>query len=62
MACSSDMRGHTECQLPYSKSATLKLVEQLSQSDCSPGKSYGLTADNHLWVDLGCRANFAIGV
>ncbi|CAG5133219.1 unnamed protein product [Candidula unifasciata] len=53
---------YTEYTPPYTKSVTVNLLRQVSISNCSLGVSYGLTEENHLWVDLGCRAQFAIGV
>ena len=36
------------------------MVRQLSQTPCVQGRSWG-TRGNQVWVDKGCRAEFAIG-
>src|SRR4029077_6363373 len=38
----------------------VRMVRQLSQSPCVPGRTWGYQADQ-IWVGNGCRAEFELG-
>ncbi|MDR2710624.1 MAG: DUF3011 domain-containing protein [Burkholderiales bacterium] len=54
--CESDNGRYRECRIPGS--ARVQLVRQLSSSACVENRSWGVKKDR-LWVDRGCRAEFA---
>jgi len=57
-ACNSDnMRRHS-CYID-TRGGEVRLVRQLSDSPCTKGYSWG-TNRRGIWVDHGCRANFAV--
>ncbi len=57
-ACNSDdMRRHS-CAVD-TRGGEVRLVRQLSDSPCTKGYSWG-TDRRGIWVDHGCRANFAV--
>jgi hypothetical protein len=57
-ACNSDnMRRHS-CYVD-TRGGEVRLVRQLSDSPCTKGYSWG-TNRHGIWVDHGCRANFAV--
>jgi len=56
--CSSDDGKRNWCNIGNARDA--QLVRQISGSPCIQGRTWGI--DNRgLWVDRGCRADFAIG-
>src|SRR4051812_24305096 len=56
--CSSDDGNRNWCDIGNARDA--ELVRQISGSPCIRGNTWGI--DNRgLWVDRGCRAEFAIG-
>jgi Protein of unknown function (DUF3011) len=58
IACNSDdMRRHS-CAVDTR--GGVQLVRQNSQSPCTEGRSWG-TDSQGIWVDDGCRADFAVG-
>jgi len=58
VSCSSDdMRWHV-CQVDTS--GGVRLLRQRSEADCIYGSTWGHD-DRGVWVDRGCRAEFAIG-
>ena len=57
ISCSSDDGKRHYCS---ANGGRAQLVRQRSESACTEGYSWG--SDNHgIWVDHGCRADFAIG-
>ncbi len=58
ITCSSDNGKRNWCNIGNARDA--QLVRQISGSPCVRGSTWGI--DNRgLWVDSGCRAEFAIG-
>jgi Protein of unknown function (DUF3011) len=58
--CSSNGE-YQECQIPgHGNRNDLRLVRQLSRRPCEEGRTWGRHG-NRVWVDDGCRADFAIG-
>ena len=58
ITCSSDNGKRNWCNIGNARDA--QLVRQISGSPCVRGSTWGI--DNRgLWVDSGCRADFAIG-
>jgi len=58
IACNSDdMRRHS-CAVDTR--GGVRLVTQNSQAPCTEGRSWG-TDNQGIWVDAGCRADFAVG-
>ena len=50
-------------QRTYKRTSTrggVRLVKQLSREACLEGVSWGFDRDG-IWVDQGCRAEFAVG-
>lgn len=41
------------------KAQRVRMVQVHSRAACIPGESFGV-ARNHVWVDHGCRATFAV--
>ncbi|MGE0385511.1 MAG: DUF3011 domain-containing protein [Gammaproteobacteria bacterium] len=57
-ACESVNGSYRHCDVP--PGVPVRIVRQLSKTDCVQGSSWGL--DNRgVWVDGGCRAEFAYG-
>lgn len=56
ITCESQDGHYNRCQVPWSGGA--RLVEQISDSACVRGQSWG-TRRHSVWVDQGCRARFA---
>jgi hypothetical protein len=54
--CESDNNRLRECHIPGS--ARIELTRQLSSAACVEGRTWGVRKDR-LWVDKGCRAEFA---
>ena len=50
--------GRVTC--PVTTVGGVTVARQLSQSSCIQGRSWGFT-NNAIWVDKGCRAEFAVG-
>ncbi|RUS89126.1 hypothetical protein EGW08_003134 [Elysia chlorotica] len=59
LLCSSKSFGLVECA-PSSPAVTVTLSQQISGSPCTLGTSFGLTASGAVWVDRGCRGQFAV--
>jgi Protein of unknown function (DUF3011) len=58
IACNSDdMRRHS-CYID-TRGGEVRLVRQLSDAACTKGYSWG-TNRRGIWVDHGCRADFAV--
>lgn len=57
ISCSSDDGKRHYC--PADSQGRARLVQQRSQSACQEGYSWG-SDDRGIWVDHGCRADFAI--
>ena len=59
--CASNNNQYQTCQIPgRGNPQNVQMVRQLSQTPCVQGRSWG-TRGNQVWVDKGCRAEFAIG-
>ena len=56
--CESQNNGKTRC--PVDTSYGVQLTRQISQSGCVRGSDWGFDEDG-IWVDNGCRAEFALG-
>src|ERR1700724_2553223 len=57
ISCSSDDGKRHYC--PADSQGRVRLVQQRSESPCQEGYSWG-SGGRGLWVDHGCRADFAI--
>lgn len=55
--CESSNHGQRRCNLPVQHTVTL--VRQLSSASCVRGRTWGWDR-NGVWVDRGCRAEFAV--
>ncbi len=59
--CSSNDGRQQECQIPeHGNPHDLRLVRQYSRQPCIENQTWGRHG-NRVWVDQGCRADFAIG-
>ncbi|MCU1293747.1 MAG: hypothetical protein JWP08_2597 [Bryobacterales bacterium] len=58
ITCSSDNGGRQYCNADTRNGVVL--VNQLSQSRCVQGRTWGFDRRG-IWVDRGCRAEFALG-
>ena len=59
--CASNNNQYQTCQIPgRGNPQSVRMVRQLSQTPCVQGRSWG-TRGNQVWVDKGCRREFAIG-
>lgn len=59
--CSSNNGQHQECQIPgHGNPNNVRMVRQLSQTPCVEGRTWGRHG-NRVWVEQGCRADFAVG-
>jgi hypothetical protein len=58
ISCSSDDGRRHYC--PAGSRGRVRLVQQRSESPCREGYSWG-SDDRGVWVDHGCRADFAVG-
>jgi hypothetical protein len=58
VVCESDDGRRREC--PAETRRGVAVVQQLSRSSCVQGRTWGYTR-NSIWVDEGCRAEFAVG-
>ena len=56
--CSSSNNGKTNCAADTAYG--VQLAKQLSKNGCERGKDWGFD-QNGIWVDHGCRAEFALG-
>ena len=56
--CESTGAGRKRC--PVSTRAGIRLVRQLSRSECIEHSTWGYDEDN-VWVSQGCRAEFQVG-
>ncbi|MGY0504203.1 DUF3011 domain-containing protein [Luteimonas sp. e5] len=56
MLCSSDGGRYREC--PFDTRGGVELVRQVSSTRCIQGRNWG-TRNGVIWVDGGCRAEFA---
>ena len=45
--------------LAAAAAGTCKLNHQLSSSKCTPGRTFGCSANNTMWVSGGCRGLFS---
>lgn len=57
VTCSSENGRYTQCGWDR-RQGRPHLIEQISQSDCREGHSWGYSR-NQLWVNHGCRGRFA---
>ena len=57
ITCESQDRRYSSCAWD-SRWGWPRLVEELSQSSCREGSSWGYDGRGQLWVDRGCRARF----
>ena len=55
--CESDGRRERTC--PLRTQGNVRLLKQLSNADCVPGRSWGVEGDS-VWVREGCRAEFEV--
>jgi len=55
--CESNDGRYRECRVPFRGPAVL--VQQLSSTRCIPGRTYGTTRSGRIWVNGGCRGDFA---
>jgi hypothetical protein len=58
VTCSSDNMGYNMCRVNTSRG--VRLVNQRSGSPCIQGQTWGYN-NKGIWVDRGCRADFALG-
>ena len=59
--CSSNNGQRRECQIPgHGNPNNVRMVRQLSQAPCVEGRAWGRHG-NRVWVEQGCRADFAVG-
>ena len=58
LTCASNDGKRTRCGIP-SGTASVRLARQLSSADCVRGRTWD-TERGSLWVDKGCRAEFAV--
>jgi hypothetical protein len=58
VVCESDDGKRRDC--PANTRGGVAVVQQLSRSSCIQGRTWGFTR-NSIWVDEGCRAEFAVG-
>jgi len=58
ITCSSDDGDRHHCRADTSNG--VRLVQQISGSPCTAGKSWGFDQGG-IWVDKGCRAQFSVG-
>ena len=58
ITCSSNNMGYNLCRANTSRG--VRLVNQRSGSPCVMGQTWGYN-NNGIWVDRGCRADFALG-
>ena len=58
-ACESVNGSHNECQYRASGTVTVHINRQLSSSRCVFNETWG-SFDGGVWVDYGCRAEFAV--
>lgn len=56
--CESDNGRRRECRIPGGASGRVEVTRQLSNSACIQGRTWGVRG-NRVWVDRGCRAEFA---
>jgi len=56
--CSSDDFNIRYC--PINAYGGVELIRQRSEASCIYGRTWGVSGDS-LWVDRGCRADFAVG-
>jgi hypothetical protein len=59
LTCSSDDGERHYCDAETRAGANVKMVHQRSGSPCTQGYSWGFD-DRGIWVDHGCRADFAL--
>ena len=60
VVCESERGGHKVCPAETKQGVTL--VRQLSSASCIEEVNWGYeTGKGHIWVDDGCRAEFALG-
>src|SRR5215470_3572706 len=57
ISCSSDDGGRHFC--PLDVRGRVRVAQQRSESPCQEGYSWGAD-DKGIWVDHGCRADFAV--
>jgi hypothetical protein len=57
--CASDDFDRHFC--PINAYSGVELIRQRSEASCIYGRTWGVSGDS-LWVDRGCRADFAVGV
>jgi hypothetical protein len=57
VTCESQSDRYTECPIP--DNSTVRLVRTLSNTPCTPGRTYGAER-NRIWVRSGCRGVFEI--
>jgi hypothetical protein len=55
--CESNNGRYKECRTPFR--GPVVLVQQLSDARCVPGRTYGTTQAGRIWVNRGCRGEFA---
>ncbi len=58
ITCESQDRRYSSCHWD-SRWGWPRLVEEMSQSNCREGSSWGYDGRGLLWVDRGCRARFS---
>ncbi len=58
VTCSSDNGRRNYCNVNTSRG--VRMVNQRSGSPCVQGQTWGYSK-NSIWVDRGCRADFAVG-
>lgn len=59
VVCESDQDRRRYCNIRSAQDVDIEISRQLSKSACSEGYSWGRD-DRGIWVDNGCRAEFAI--
>ncbi len=59
VTCESDDYDYKHCKAPVWE-GSVRLTRQLSNTSCVQGKTWGQNNDG-IWVDKGCRAEFAVG-
>lgn len=60
ITCSSNKNRYNTCSVPGVR--RVDIVRQLSDSECRYRRSWGVTDDDRIWVDRGCRAVFGVEI
>lgn len=61
ITCESTDHHYNSCGAPGDRIQSARVVRRLSNAPCNEGQSWGY-AENYLWVNYGCRAEFEVRV